>query len=229
MPLASNAKEKFNYDEDKVPKYTLPDPLTMNDGSKVSDAEAWGSQRRGEVLALFEEYMYGKTPDEKLSIRHKEIRRNENAFDGKVIQREIRVFFTDKDERPFMDILLHQPKSEKPVPVFVGLNFHGNYATTADTEVTLSDAWMRNSSKNHNVNHRATEKSRGTAASRWPACCSEAWVSSSRVSSLASAVSSPAVSMVFNTAEVSSAASPVTSVAKVASVLADSAAERRVK
>lgn len=169
MPLASNAKETFNYDEGKVPEYSLPPVLQSHAGHEITKAVDWTRIRRPEVLALFEEHMYGKTPEKKWAIRHKELRRNDSALGGNIIQREIRVFFTDRDERPYMDILVHQPKTDGAVPVFVGLNFHGNHATTADPDVTLSDAWMRSSSKNHNVNHRATEKSRGTAASRWPA------------------------------------------------------------
>ena len=33
-----------NYDEAKVPKYTLPDPLVMQNGERVTDAETWRTQ-----------------------------------------------------------------------------------------------------------------------------------------------------------------------------------------
>ena len=39
-----------NYDEAKVPKYELPDPLTMQDGTKVKSASDWVEKRRPEVL-----------------------------------------------------------------------------------------------------------------------------------------------------------------------------------
>ena len=48
-----------NYDETKVPDSTLPDPLIMSDGSKVSSAQAWIEKRRPEILALFEELNQG--------------------------------------------------------------------------------------------------------------------------------------------------------------------------
>ena len=38
-PLTMAAKWKPNYDESKVPEYTLPDPLVMQDGTPVTDAD----------------------------------------------------------------------------------------------------------------------------------------------------------------------------------------------
>jgi hypothetical protein len=40
------------YDEAKVPKYSLPDPLVMNNGERVRDANTWTSRRRPEILEI---------------------------------------------------------------------------------------------------------------------------------------------------------------------------------
>jgi hypothetical protein len=37
---------EVNYDETKVPPYTLPDPLTMENGQTVTDAAMWRTERR---------------------------------------------------------------------------------------------------------------------------------------------------------------------------------------
>ena len=50
-----------NYDESKVPEYTLPDPLRAEDGSQIETAEQWQNKRRGEVLALTGENGAGKS------------------------------------------------------------------------------------------------------------------------------------------------------------------------
>src|SRR6185436_4655727 len=51
-----------NYDESKIAAYTLPDPLTCNDGTKVTDAQTWRTKRRAEVLELFRSNMQGRSP-----------------------------------------------------------------------------------------------------------------------------------------------------------------------
>lgn len=52
-----------NYDESKIPVYTLPDPLICFDGTPVTDAATWFGRRRPEILRTFEEQMYGTAPD----------------------------------------------------------------------------------------------------------------------------------------------------------------------
>ena len=47
--------------EAQVPPYSLPDPLLCQDGTKIKDVEMWKSKRRQELVALFENEIYGKT------------------------------------------------------------------------------------------------------------------------------------------------------------------------
>ena len=56
-----NVQGETNYDNTKVPKYTLPDPLVMQSGARVRDAATW-NKRRVELLRLFAENEYGRTP-----------------------------------------------------------------------------------------------------------------------------------------------------------------------
>ena len=59
--LRSAEKSEPNYTEAKVPHYSLPDPLFFQNGLRVNTAEKW-AKRRLEILHLFEENIYGKTP-----------------------------------------------------------------------------------------------------------------------------------------------------------------------
>jgi len=47
--LAAPPLPEAIYDEAKVPKYTLPDPLSMQNGERVTTAEAWRAKRRPEL------------------------------------------------------------------------------------------------------------------------------------------------------------------------------------
>ena len=47
-----------NYFEEKLPPYTLPDPLVSGDGTRVTK-ETWPA-RRAEILELFRQHVYGR-------------------------------------------------------------------------------------------------------------------------------------------------------------------------
>jgi hypothetical protein len=52
-----------NLDESKANPYpSLPDPLKLNDGEKVTTSRAWWDLRRPEILELFQREIYGRTP-----------------------------------------------------------------------------------------------------------------------------------------------------------------------
>ncbi len=59
-PQAPNA---VNYDEAKAgPHSTLPDPLVLKNGRKVTDAKAWWEKRRPEIVEDFDREVYGRVP-----------------------------------------------------------------------------------------------------------------------------------------------------------------------
>jgi hypothetical protein len=158
-----------NYDESKVPSYTLPDPLVMANGDKVRTAEDWTSKRRPEILRLFETQMYGKAPGRPRALAFRVTSQDKSALGGKATRKEVAVLFAGKPDGPRMDLLIYVPNgAKKPVPAFLGLNFDGNHGVQPDPGITLSQSWMRDDPKKGIVDHRATEKSRGSEASRWP-------------------------------------------------------------
>ena len=55
-----------SYDLEDIPPYTLPDPLVMQDGRKVTSPEMWNKERRPELISLFKDYIYGRVPEDKL-------------------------------------------------------------------------------------------------------------------------------------------------------------------
>ena len=167
LVVVSPAAKAVNYDESKVPDYVLPDPLKCSDGTKVTRAEDWPA-RRAEILALFEEHVYGKAPGTPKDMSFEVRSVDKNALGGKAIRKEILVRFSKEPAGPSMNILLYLPKEAKgPVPLFLGLNFYGNHSICSDPGITLSDRWMRPNTQYGIVDNRATEKSRGSST-RWP-------------------------------------------------------------
>ena len=61
LSLSAVAQPAF-YDESKVPAYSLPDVLTLTDGQKIRDAKTWMGRRRPEILAIYEEEVFGHNP-----------------------------------------------------------------------------------------------------------------------------------------------------------------------
>jgi hypothetical protein len=162
-------KANLNQDESAVLPYDLPDPLINLDGTRVDSANKWRSIRRRELLELFSEHVYGHTPpmppDMKIEYSLGTI--EPDALGGRAIRKEVTMTFVRGDRKQSASILIYLPKRETPVPVFLGYNFNGNHAVHADPGITLNSNWMRDNPKAHVVNHRATESSRGTEASRW--------------------------------------------------------------
>ena len=160
--IAFAQRPRTNYDESKVPKYTLPDPLVTADGKKVTDAETWRAKRRPEILELFRAHVYGRAPGKPDKMTFHVFDEDRKALGGKATRRQVRVRFTGDADGPGMDVLIYLPGgAARPAGAFVGLNFGGNHSIHADPGITLSQSWMRRKTK-------TGEESRGTAASRWP-------------------------------------------------------------
>src|SRR5947207_6577552 len=121
-----------NEDESKVPPYTLPDPLVLADGKKVSDAKTWTDKRRPELLRLFESQVYGRTPAGGPRPRFQVGRTDAAALGGRASRREVAITFGEGTGARRMDLVLFVPKAATaPVPVFLALSFQRNDALKA--------------------------------------------------------------------------------------------------
>ena len=155
-----------NYDESKIPPYTLPQLLTRKDGSQVTSAREWRDSRRGEILELFEDHVYGHTPERRIEMGSSVVERSPDALGGTARRKQVRISFSsDAGASSSMDLLLYLPKAAAgPVPVFLGLNFGGNYTIHSDPAIPVTKSWMRNRADHDN---RADPERRGAGASRW--------------------------------------------------------------
>jgi hypothetical protein len=170
LPLAAVAQQPTtNYDEAAIVPYTLPDLLKTRSGHTVKTAADWANLRRPEVLAMFEDSVFGRTPRGWGKPRFETVSVRSDALGGKAIRKIVRITLPEHPEWAGLELMLHLPKDAKqPVPCFVGANFGGNEAVTSDIDIPLSTRWMRKSKTNGVVDNRSTEDTRGTERDRWP-------------------------------------------------------------
>jgi len=136
-----------NYEEDSVGTYLLPDVLTLNNGQKVGDAKTWTEKRRPEIIKLFEEEQFGKMPPRPAAIRFDVFDKGTEAFNGKAIRKQVRVYFT-KDTAHKMDLLIYFPaKQTKPSPLLLIINFSANSSVVDDPGVRQGFIWNREGKK----------------------------------------------------------------------------------
>lgn len=165
---APTTQPEVNYDEARVGKYTLPDPLVMRNGEKVTDAATWKNKRRPEVLELFRTHVYGRSPGRPKDMTFKPFDNEPKALDGTATRKQITVSFTGRQDGPSMDMLMYLPnRAPKPVPVFLILNFSGNQGTHPDPAIRMTTRWVPSFMPGI-VNNRATEASRGGQGTRYP-------------------------------------------------------------
>jgi hypothetical protein len=152
----------FNYDESNVGAYTLPDPLVMSSGERVTSARMWRQRRRPEILGLFETYVYGRSPGRPNELSFELASLEKAALEGKAVRKQVTVSFARDADAPRMHILLYLPAAaRRPVPVFVGLNFGGNHTVHTDAGIRLGTVWRQGAAT------MATEASRGSASRQW--------------------------------------------------------------
>ena len=168
--FAEAQQKTANYDESKIPPYTLPELLKTRNGKTVNTAEAWTSTRRPELLALFEQHVFGKTPAASVwgKVEFKVTQVKKDALGGKATRKFIHISLPEHPAWQGMEVMLYTPNGlGKPAQCFVGPSFSGNHAVSSETDIPLSTRWMRASKEKGVVDNRATEDSRGSEASRW--------------------------------------------------------------
>ncbi|MDQ2863414.1 MAG: acetylxylan esterase, partial [Bacteroidota bacterium] len=140
MTALSQVPPDANMDEAKVKPYTLPDPLMMANGKKVTTAAQWQKVQRPYIYHLFEKNVYGRYPSTPVAI-HFEVRETDHhALNGTATRKQVRIFLKPDDTSVFVDVLIYLPNSVKgPAPVFVGYNFMGNATVQQDQAIFLSD------------------------------------------------------------------------------------------
>lgn len=116
----SEEKSGFNYYEEKVPAYILPDLLTSVSGVKISSPELWETIRRPEIIELFRKNMFGRVPATPYRETFKIVSTDLNALENTSILKNILVTIESGDKALSFNLTLYTPTGlNKRAPVFL--------------------------------------------------------------------------------------------------------------
>jgi hypothetical protein len=169
-PMQAQRIAGYNYDEDKIPPYTMLDPLKLNDGTAVTTKKIWESQRRPQILALFEEDVFGRTPaNANVPVRATIVEQDRHALGGKAVRKQIDLSFTGAGPSgPHMRMLMYLPANAgHRVPVIVGLNFNGNQTVLDDPAIQPTPVWTKPKGATELLHQLPPNSTRGTQIQEW--------------------------------------------------------------
>ncbi|HVT81628.1 MAG TPA: acetylxylan esterase [Phycisphaerae bacterium] len=131
LHLGELPKQGANYDESKANPYpNLPDPLTLNNGQKVTTPEMWWNQRRPEIVELFDREIYGRRPKAFPKVTWEVIKQVPGTNNGTAILTKYLVGHVDNSAFPGISVNLQAVLSTPtnatgPVPVMMQFNGQG--------------------------------------------------------------------------------------------------------
>ena len=130
--LAQTPRPGANYDEAKVGSDPLPE-------LKATTAEEWTKSRRGEILGLFEQHVYGKTPAKIGTPKFEVTATKTDALGGLATRKFVHVSLTERPAWKGMDVMIYIPNGVKAAPCVVGLSFGGNHAVSTEKDVGTAE------------------------------------------------------------------------------------------
>lgn len=126
LRLAVKTGHVSNYDEGKVGPYALPDPLLMADGRRVADAGVWRTERRAEILRLYENQIYGRVPANAPRVKWEAGTLDPAGLGGIAAVRHVTGYLAGTPNGPKIELSVYTPSGARaPVPLILLVNFGG--------------------------------------------------------------------------------------------------------
>jgi hypothetical protein len=136
---ATQQQPKFNFDEAAVAPYRLPDLLITATGV-VRTPDDWRA-RRAQILELFRDNVYGKSPGPPERLRFEVVEENPKAMAGAATLKRISVVSTQSGREHRFGVIVFLPNARTGrVPVFLLIN-NRSPNDTDPTRVLKSDFW----------------------------------------------------------------------------------------
>ena len=130
-----------NYDESKVQTYTLPELLKTSRNVAVKDQATWENIRRGEVLGLFKNEVYGQMVHGYENLSFVFTKMDTDAMNRKATLKEVEITVTKVGKSVKINLLYFIPNNRKgPVPIFLLIN-NRDKNNTDPTRKEKSEFW----------------------------------------------------------------------------------------
>lgn len=137
----------------------MPDVLKLANGKPVKNAKDWNAKRRPELVKLYEEQQFGRTPGRPAAMSFDVFDKGTPAMEGKALRKQVTVYFSADRNGPKEDIVIYVPaKATKPVPLLLCINFSPNASIFNDPGIKLGEMWNRDK-----------KRCRPSAAAAWAA------------------------------------------------------------
>jgi hypothetical protein len=127
----AQAPNAANYDESKATPYpTLPDPLVLKNGQKVTTAEMWTKQRRPEIVEDFDREVYGRVPKDTPKVKWEVTATDKQTISEVPVITKRLVGHVDNSAYPAITVdiqltLTTPANTTGPVPVMMEFGFAG--------------------------------------------------------------------------------------------------------
>lgn len=93
-----------NSSEEKVNKYTLPDPLVLKNGKKIKTAKEWNEKRRPEIVEDFEKEIYGRLPENLPNVKWRLISEKDTTIGNQAVKEKLLKGIVDNSAYPAIKV-----------------------------------------------------------------------------------------------------------------------------
>jgi hypothetical protein len=126
---SANLPNAVNYDESKANPYpNLPNPLTLNNGKKVTSAKMWWKVRRPQIVEYFDQDVYGREPAHLPAVRWEVVSTAQEKVGGVAVITKHLVGHVDNSSYPAITVeipltLTTPANATGPVPVIMQFTY----------------------------------------------------------------------------------------------------------
>lgn len=129
-------------DEAKVRSYTLPDPLVLANGRRITRPAEWWRERRPQIVDMFETIKFGRTPARPREERFEVFDRGTPAFAGQALRRQVLIHVAKDPAAPKIQMVEYLPAGARaPVPMVLMIGFSAPSAMIDDPGIRPSEVW----------------------------------------------------------------------------------------